>query len=145
MFELIELLGHVNVQLVRAISPIVKSRNISITELIILWKINKKGPYRAIDLAKEAGVPPSTLTGVFDRLESHHYLERVRDSKDRRSILIQGTPELQEMIASIIQDADGELVGIFETLPSGFTERLTQDLLELQVRIERKMADERDE
>jgi DNA-binding MarR family transcriptional regulator len=145
MFEVVELLSQVNVQMFKILSPIVKSSNISITELIILWKINKKGPYRVTDLAKEAGVPPSTLTGVFDRLEAQQYLERIHDSKDRRSVLIQGTPQLQKLIDSVIQSADHELMNLFDTLPLGYIDRLTQDLLELQMHLSQKVADKHNE
>jgi DNA-binding MarR family transcriptional regulator len=145
MFEVVELLSQVNVQMFKILSPIVKSSNISITELIILWKINKKGPYRVTDLAREAGVPPSTLTGVFDRLEAAQYLTRIHDSKDRRSVLIQGTQHLQELIDSVIQGADRELIILFDTLPTGFIDRLTQDLLELQTHLSQKVADKHNE
>ena len=122
-------------------SPIAKLSNVSIAELIILWKINKKGPYRVTDLAREAGVPPSTLTGVFDRLEAQQYLERVHDSKDRRSVLIKGTPRLQELIDSLIASADKQLRGVLDTLPAGFIERFTQDLMEMEMHLTQKAAD----
>jgi DNA-binding MarR family transcriptional regulator len=141
MFEVVELLSQVNVQVFKILSPIVKTNNISITELIILWKINKKGPYRVTDLAREAGLSPSTLTGVFDRLESQNYLARVHDSIDRRSVLIQGTPELKILIDSVIQNADQELMSLFDTCPPGFIDRLTLDLLELQTHLTQKVAD----
>jgi len=141
VFEVVELLSKVNVKMFKLLSPIVKANNISITELIILWRINKKGPYRVTDVAREAGVPASTLTGVFDRLEAQGYLVRIHDSQDRRSVLIQGTPLLREMIDSSIKSADREIESLFDTLPPGFIDRLTQDLLELQEHLSRKVAD----
>ena len=141
MFEIIELLSRVNVRMFKMFSPIAKLSNVSIAELIILWKINKKGPYRVTDLAREAGVPPSTLTGVFDRLEAQQYLERVHDSKDRRSVLIKGTPRLQELIDSLIASADKQLRGVLDTLPAGFIERFTQDLMEMEMHLTQKAAD----
>lgn len=141
MLEIVELLSQVNVKIFKILSPIVKSRNLSITELIILWKINKRGPYRVTDIAKDVGVPQSTLTGIFDRLEAQHYLERVHDSKDRRSVLIKGSPQLQELIDSVVQNAEHELTELFGTLPEGFINRLTQDLLELQTHLSKKVAD----
>jgi DNA-binding MarR family transcriptional regulator len=145
MFEVVELLSQVNVQVFKILSPIVKANNISISELIILWKINKKGPYRVTDLAREAGLSPSTLTGVFDRLELQDYLVRIHDSKDRRSVLIQGTPRLKTMIDSVIQNADQELKNLFDTCTPGFIDRLTLDLLELQTHLSQKVADKHHE
>lgn len=145
MFELVELLSQVNTQIFRILSPIVKINNISVTELIILWKINKKGPCRITDLAKEVGVPASTLTGVFDRLESKEYLVRIHDSKDRRSILMQGTPKLKTMIDLSIQRADSELTDLFDTLPAGFIDRFLMDLTQLQTYLLQKETDTKNE
>jgi len=145
VFELVELLSQVNAQIFKILSPIVKASNISITELIILWKINKKGSCRITDLAGEAGVPSSTLTGVFDRLESRDYLVRIHDSKDRRSVLIQGTPQLKEMIESIIQSADQELVKLLGSLPPGFIDRIIEDMTEFQSYLAKKVVETRND
>lgn len=145
MFEVVELLSKVNVQMFRLLSPVVKSNNISITELIILWKINKNGPCRTTDIAREVGMPPSTLTGVFDRLEAHGYLVRSHDSQDRRSVLVAGTPRLAEMIDSVIQKADGEMDELFGTLPPGLMDRLMRDLLELHSHLSKKVADKKND
>lgn len=141
VFELVELLSQVNVKILRVLSPIVKTRSISTTELIILWKINKKGACRVTDIARDVGVPLSTLTGVFDRLEAKNYLVRIHDSKDRRSILIQGTPQLKMMIESVIQSADHELVNLLDTLPPGFIDRFLKDLTYLQTHLTQKVAE----
>lgn len=141
MFELVELLSQVNTQIFRTLSPIAKENNISITELIILWKINKKGSYRITDLSKQVGLPASTLTGVFDRLESKEYLVRVHDNIDRRSVLIQGTPQLKKMIDSVVQNADKELINLLGTLPPGFIDRFMQDLTELKTHLLQKMTE----
>ena len=141
MFELVELLSQVNVKIFRVLSPIVKTRGISTTELIILWKINKKGTCRVTDIARDVGVPLSTLTGVFDRLEAKDYLVRIHDKKDRRSILIQGTPQLKMMIKSVIQSAEHELVNLLDTLPPGFIDRFLKDLTELQTHLTQKVAE----
>lgn len=141
MFELVEQLSQVNAQFFRILSPVVKANGISTTELILLWKINKQGACRITDLAIGAGVPSSTLTGIFDRLESKGYLVRVHDDVDRRSVLIQGTPQLRRMIDSVIQAADHDLQGLLGTLPPGFINRLLQDLTELQAHLIQKVAE----
>jgi DNA-binding MarR family transcriptional regulator len=141
LFELVELLSQVNAQIFKILSPLVKENHITITELIILWKINKNGTYRITDLAREVGVPSSTLTGVFDRLESKDYLVRIHDRKDRRSVLIQGTPQLKEMIDSVIRSADKELINLLDTLPPGFINRFLQNLKDLQIHLSQKVTE----
>jgi DNA-binding MarR family transcriptional regulator len=132
LFELIELLTQVNAQILRALSPLVKSSDISVTELIILWKINKNGPCKITDLSLKTGVPASTLTSLFDRLETKDFLTRAHDKKDRRCILIQGTPKLKDMIVSLVEKADGELTTLLDTLPPEFLKHFLEDLQTLQ-------------
>lgn len=132
MFELIEMLTQVNAQILRALSPIVKSSGISVTEMIILWKINKQGPCKITDLSLKTGVPASTLTSLFDRLESKGFLTRIHDKEDRRCILIQGTPKLSDMIDSVIEKADSRSEAMLNSLSPEFIERFMQDLQVLQ-------------
>jgi DNA-binding MarR family transcriptional regulator len=141
MFELVEMLSQVNTRIFKLLSPIVKEYNISISELIILWKLNKRGSCKITDLAKAAGLPASTLTGVFDRLESKGYLVRVHDNVDRRSILIESTTKLKEMIEAVILTADQELILLFDTLPPGFMEDFIKDLTLLHTHISQKLSD----
>lgn len=138
MFELIELLTQINAQILRALSPIVKTNNISVTELIMLWKINKKGPFKITDLSLIMGVPASTLTSLFDRLEAKDFLTRIHDEKDRRCVLIQGTPKLKDMLDSVIKKADTELNSLLDTLPQDFIEHFMEDLLVLQKHLLKK-------
>ena len=132
MFEFVELLTQVNAQILRALSPLVKENGLSVTELIILWKVNKKGPYKITDLSKKTGVPASTLTSLFDRLEAKEYVTRIHDKIDRRSILIKGTSKLNDMIESVLIKADSQLITLFDTLPDGFIEKFLEDLYLLQ-------------
>ncbi len=132
MFELVELLTQVNTQILRKMSPLVKDHGISVTELIILWKINKKGLCKSTELTSNMGVPASTLTSLFDRLENKGYLIRIHDKNDRRCILIQGTPELSDMIETLLHKADAELYSLFDSLPPAFLEHLLGDLKTLQ-------------
>ena len=143
MFELVELLNQVNNQIFQILSPIVKSKGITISELIILWKINKRGPYRITDLAREAGAPSSTLTGVIDRFESKKYIIRIHDSKDRRSVLIQGTQKLNDMIISLIKNADKELSDLLNEMEPEFISHFLQDLSTLQKYLTKKAVEKK--
>ena len=132
MFELVEQLTQVNAQILRALTPLVKVHNISVTDLIILWKINKRGSCKITDLAGKTGLPASTLTSLFDRLEAKEFIIRIHDKNDRRSILVQGTPKLENMIDTAIENADSELISLLSTLPAGFVEHFMLDLQLLQ-------------
>ena len=129
MFRMVSLISQVNVQMMRFLKPTVKSMNISVPDLILLWNINNEKQCRATDFAKWAGVPPSTLTSAFDRFVAMGYIARVHDSEDRRSVLVKATPQLEEMLEIVIKDIDQQLMNL--SLPQGFVERLMEDLFTL--------------
>jgi DNA-binding MarR family transcriptional regulator len=60
-------------------------------------------------LAGAAGLTPSTLTSVLDRLERAGYLQRVREPANRRRVLLQLTARFAEMTEEIFAPvaADG--------------------------------------
>lgn len=128
MLQLIELIAGVDVHLLHLLSPIVKAQGLSMSEMIILWKVNKKGRARIKDIAAEVGLPPSTMTGIFDRLAELGYVERLHDVEDRRSVLIQAAPNLSEMVEQMSNTAVHELETAFKSLPDGFLKRFEEDL-----------------
>jgi DNA-binding MarR family transcriptional regulator len=62
-------------------------------DLDCLHLIVRNGPFSPGALAKAAGLPPATVTGVLDRLEKGGWIVRERDAADRRAILVRIVPE----------------------------------------------------
>ncbi len=58
-------------------------------DLQCLDLIARYGPLSPSALARRAGLHPATMTGVLDRLERGGWIDRRRDSADRRSVVIQ--------------------------------------------------------
>jgi DNA-binding MarR family transcriptional regulator len=73
------------------------------------------GPITPTMLADATGLPPSTITSVLDRLEQAGYVRRVRDTRNRRQVLVELTPALiarvEEMFAPVEEDAAEQLSG----------------------------------
>jgi DNA-binding MarR family transcriptional regulator len=63
------------------------------TDHRLLEILNRKGAMTAGDLAKAGHVTTGAVTAVVDRLEEAGFVRRVRDSEDRRRVLIERTPE----------------------------------------------------
>jgi DNA-binding MarR family transcriptional regulator len=55
--------------------------------------LNRRGPMTAGDLAHAAHLTTGAVTAVVDRLEGIGFVRRVRDTEDRRRVLIEQTPE----------------------------------------------------
>jgi len=66
--------------------------NITYLDFLIL-KTTNEGPTTMVGLAKRFYVTQAAITSAVDRLEKYYLVERKRNSKDRRIIVISITPE----------------------------------------------------
>ncbi len=124
-----ELFCRVHRKLLKRLFPLCRREGLSGPEFLVLWKVNKRGSCRATDLAEETGIPPSTLTGILDRLEGRGWIKRIPDPDDRRSVLVGGTPRLKSFLADLLAGLEKELQRIFGSLPcAGILSRLEDDL-----------------
>src|SRR5262249_7120636 len=61
----------------------------------------QEGPMTAGRLAERARLSPGATTALLDRLETRGLARRTRDTKDRRRVLVEVTPELRKMAAQL--------------------------------------------
>jgi DNA-binding MarR family transcriptional regulator len=66
------------------------------TDFRCLDLIDQEGPMTAGHLAERARLSPGAMTAVLDRLEARGFARRVRDTEDRRRVLVEVAPELQQ-------------------------------------------------
>jgi DNA-binding MarR family transcriptional regulator len=57
--------------------------------------LDQEGPMTAGELAQRARLSPGATTTIVDRLEEKGLAQRTRDTKDRRRVLLEVTPELR--------------------------------------------------
>src|SRR5579859_4505248 len=90
--------------------------NLSASEINVLANL-ADGQFRSVgELAAAAGVKPTTLTSILDRLGKRGYLARELDLGDRRSFMVHLTPEGTEAaqrasaaMGDIAREATGSL------------------------------------
>ncbi|HHW41297.1 MAG TPA: MarR family transcriptional regulator [Syntrophomonadaceae bacterium] len=116
-------------------------QGLSAGEMMVLWKVNKRGFCRVTDLAQEICISPSTLTGILDRLVERGLLERFPDPDDRRVILLKGTPRLKGFIEEVAEAIEKELIKIFGAMPVADYQRLLVDLELLLKYLEQEKGD----
>ncbi|CAH2213546.1 MarR family winged helix-turn-helix transcriptional regulator [Tepidibacter aestuarii] len=104
---------------------VMEEDNLSKTEIVILFMLKRRS-YKAMDLAKEIGISPSTLTGVIDRLVERGYVERIRDEKDKRVVFIQ----LSELVIEKNRIYHNELTDLLKNSKINLTEKWWEDLSE---------------
>jgi DNA-binding MarR family transcriptional regulator len=71
------------------------------TDLRCLNIIENEGPLNAGRLAELSGLTTAAVTSVLDRLERAGYARRVRGNADRRQVIVEVTPLLQERATPI--------------------------------------------
>jgi DNA-binding MarR family transcriptional regulator len=57
--------------------------------------LDQEGPMTAGRLAERARLSPGAITALLDRLEKKGLARRLRDTKDRRRVLVEVTPEVR--------------------------------------------------
>ena len=68
--------------------------------------LDQEGPMTAGRLAERARLSPGAMTALLDRLEKRGFARRTRDSKDRRRVVVEVTPELRKMAAQLYGTPD---------------------------------------
>jgi DNA-binding MarR family transcriptional regulator len=91
-----------------------KAVNATGPQLVCLRGIVTYEPTTATDISSLVYLSPSTVVGIFDRLESKGLVKRRRDRKDRRVVFVTATDAGRELVARAphpLFDALGKLLG----------------------------------
>ena len=73
--------------------------DVTLPQLLCLFAVVEEEPVVARDISRRIHVGTSTLVGVLDRLEAKGLVKRVRDSGDRRRVLIASTRAGRRLVA----------------------------------------------
>jgi DNA-binding MarR family transcriptional regulator len=126
--QLVELLRRINKEISKRLVPIFREQKLSIVEISVLMRMNRRPACRASELATMIGIPSSTVTGILDRLERRGLIERRHDPNDRRSILITETQKTKDFVADLMTSMEDMLREAFRSMPDSRTQRLIEDL-----------------
>jgi len=89
--------------------------------LMSLWH---EDGLKMIDLGRKAGLEPSTMTGLLDRMERDGLVERRPDPADRRVLKIFLTGAGAGAREAVVRIVDETLTGIFSGIDAGEIEAL---------------------
>ncbi|MEU0477918.1 MarR family transcriptional regulator [Streptosporangium sp. NPDC006013] len=107
------------------------------TDLRCLSRLTARGPLTASELAAAAGLTGGAATTAIDRLERAGLATRIRDTADRRRVLVnlteQGQRAVQEIWGPIATEAQTELLR-FSTAELDTIETFLRRALHNQVR-----------
>lgn len=115
-----------------------ESRGLTPPQIHTLTSVGHEGRLSMKEIARRLGVTEKTVTGIVDRLERDALVRRIRDTVDRRVVLVELTEsgeehfrELEVMfehrlslfVALMDQEDSDALIGILERLTVRLTER----------------------
>src|SRR4051812_17257944 len=92
-------------------------RDISFTTAATLARLEDEGPRRLTSLAIDEGVAQPSMTQLIQRLERQGFVERKRDTDDRRVVWVGITEAGRRLLAQRRSARAAELAGLLATLP----------------------------
>jgi len=108
-----------------------QTSNIQPQDMYVLERIYFNEKMAIKDLSKQYSIPPSTLTGIIDRLENKKLIERLRTNIDRRAIELIATPEGKTAVEKHIKEDKLFSNNFFNTLEQEKKKKLKELLEEL--------------
>ena len=85
------------------------------TEEKTLLLLSGPEPYTAGDIARHTGLTTASVTDVIDRLERKGFVRRVRDTKDRRRVIVEPDRAKLAELAEIFSSFQGVFTDLLDT------------------------------
>ncbi len=108
-----------------------KIYQVSAPQLHCLLALHENGPLPPSQIARHIMVKSSTVTGIIDRLEQKGFVERLRNSPDRRVITIQLTEGGRELAKNAPFPIQHKIVDGIKKLPEKEIKRIILSLSKL--------------
>lgn len=115
-------------------SQVIQRMNSDVTapQMFVLYFIHQKEKCKLTHIAEKMDVKPSAVTVMIDRLENAGYVNRSSDPADRRSILVELTPQGKQVLDKAVRQRNEILSTYLAKLEPQEQELITQ-LLEKMV------------
>lgn len=105
----------------KEISKLIKQRmkhmfdDIGLTapQLMVVGTLKEKNSMKVSEISQILNLSNSTISGIVDRLEKMDFVQRIRDEKDRRVVLVSLTETAKKKMKVVFHD---ELVKNMDTL-----------------------------
>jgi DNA-binding MarR family transcriptional regulator len=130
--RLAELFIDVSKQLGR-LSSRARTGELSNARYNVMRAVLNRGPERMSRIAAAVGISPRSLTDLVDALANDGYVRRLADPHDRRSVLIELTPEGHEVVRAGRRSRLGQAAHVFQDLDPSERIMLERLLLKLVV------------
>lgn len=107
---------------------LIRTYHLSASQLHCILVLHEMGPLPPSQIAKHIMVNSSTVTGVIDRLQNKGFLQRVRNSTDRRVITISLTEAGEQLAMHAPLPIQAQMVEGLKGLPNHERDQIIQSL-----------------
>ncbi|WP_031167308.1 MarR family winged helix-turn-helix transcriptional regulator [Streptosporangium roseum] len=84
---------------------------LGMTEAKTLDLLRRLGPLAAGEIAEHSGLTPASVSGLIDRLERKGFVRRIRDTEDRRRVIVElrqdGVAGFGALFEDVVQGLEG--------------------------------------
>lgn len=105
---------------------------------MVIGTLSKLGQIKISDLSERLGLSNSTVSGIVDRLEKQHFVERIRSEEDRRVVYVKLTSKFQEMHKGFHLKAEDNIASITAKATPEELNKITEGLEALKRLLERE-------
>ncbi len=102
--------------------------DLTMPQLKVVLLLGRHGSAPVSWLASRMKVSPPNITGILDRLEQRHWVQRTSDPQDRRVVRILLTPEGEKLLHELSGAGVDYLRESISSLPNRGTDSLRQGL-----------------
>lgn len=85
------------------------------TEEKTLFLLSQLGPLTAGEIAHHTGLTTPSVTSLIDRLEQKGFVQRVRDTRDRRRVIVEQKKEKMAEMNQVFQSLHKNFMDFLET------------------------------
>lgn len=109
-------------------SAIGEQMGLGVTDMKTLDYLARLGPLTAGELGERTGLATASVTGLIDRLEAKGFVRRVRDTKDRRRVIVEPNLEAEARVLPLFRSFEQSLMALLSTCTDEQIETITDFL-----------------
>lgn len=110
---------------------------ITMPQRMVIGMLFRHEELKISELSQKLGLSNSTTSGIVDRLENQHFVERIRGEKDRRVVRVQLTPQFIEKHKDLQKSMEGNMEKLLETCTPEEIETIIAGLHKIKEVLER--------
>jgi len=90
-----------------------ENTGITMPQAMVMGALFDSGEMKVTELSKKLGLTNSTVSGIIDRLEKQQLIERIRNTEDKRVVMIKISDKFRDKHENHMKIAEVEIEKLF--------------------------------